>query len=179
MDLPQVHVECEYNPTILDLEGASNLVVGRYDSLEFAFLARAPGYMELAVRAEPTRLSGDNGSSSIAAGVVEKFSWVDWPRILAIRVPVKVSQNPWRVFVTLLAIGMGLLAYLFSEKFAKFVVATVPSLSGSPVKEGIQVAGLYVLFLALGEYVERFVKARDAVLKVGQGSGGQSASVSV
>jgi len=31
---PQVHVECEYNPSILDLEGASNLVVGRYDALE-------------------------------------------------------------------------------------------------------------------------------------------------
>ncbi len=179
--LPQVRVECEYNPTILDLEGASNLVVGRYDALEFGFFARAPGYMELAIRAEP--IPADSGQieglSPLAGGVPENSSWTEWPRILALRVPVKVAHNGWRVSVTLLAVAVGLLAYLFSENLAVSVVVIVPRLAGSPLKEGIQVAGLYVLFLALGEYVERFVKARDAVLKVGQSGGDESGSVSV
>ena len=92
-----------------------------------------------------------------------------WPAVLAIRIPLKVSHNKWRVLGTAIVGMAGIAAYLFSDGLAKRLGSILPGSVALPAKQAIQVIGLYLLLLSWGGYVEKFIKARNEVVKV-QGS---------
>lgn len=167
--LPTVRVQCEFDPNVLDLEGASGLVVGRYDALEFTFVARTPGYIEMAVRAEPLRKDTVAQSQTPPASrlTASGSRWMNWPTILAVRIPLKVSYNKWRIALAL-ACGLGgIAAYLFSGSISARLTGSFALLMGVPIKEASQVIGLYVLLISWGSYVDRFLRVRKEVMGVG------------
>src|SRR5262249_26571971 len=56
----------QFRSDVLHLEGASNLVVGRYDTLEFTLLGNKPGYTELAITVSPLKQrEQDRGSAPV------------------------------------------------------------------------------------------------------------------
>lgn len=168
---------------LVSLEGSSNLVVGKYDVLEFTCMARKPGYGELAIRvaapsqprpgtrASPTAKGAraqsgrrDTGGDSPASAVMEpeemsrqKPSAISpngepWPYIYAARLPIHVTHN-WRRLLVLLSVGaLGIVLYVWSPDIPLLV-------SGLRVpRQVVQLVGLVMMFVALGEYLERFVK---------------------
>lgn len=107
-----VKVRCEHNADRLSLEGASDLVVGRYDVIEFTFSATASGYSEIALRAEPLPSASDSSSDSADSGS-DMPKWANWPTIFVARIPVVVRRRPLRFLLALLAGATGLTLYLF------------------------------------------------------------------
>jgi hypothetical protein len=105
-----IRVRCEYDKTRLLLEGASDLVVGRYDVIEFRFSAVRSGYSEVALRAEAEerreRVGTDNPTPVLPA-------WTAWPSIFAARVPVIVQPRALPLVLAALVSVVGAAVYLF------------------------------------------------------------------
>jgi hypothetical protein len=112
VDQAPVKVHCEHNADRLALEGASDLVVGRYDVIEFTFSAFASGYSEIALRAEPLTSAGDASPESAELGS-DLPKWANWPSIFVARIPVVVRRRPLRFLLALLAGMAGFGLYLF------------------------------------------------------------------
>jgi hypothetical protein len=152
---PAAKVTANVSPEVLTLEGASNLVVGKYDVLEFAFAARKPGYSELAIRLEPLPLQAQAGSGEVETGASSTSMMPGrdgWPVVYSARVPVQVCHNRWRLGAVALVGVLGLSLYLWHEpvKVLGLRIASPGALGG--------LAGLLMLFTALGEYLQRFAK---------------------
>jgi hypothetical protein len=124
------------NAELVRLEGAANLVIGKYDVLQFTFEARRPGVGELGLRVDP-----------------EVPGTSPWPEVLTARVPLQVVHNLWKVAGFLVAacaglgciLGAGLLVQLFH-------------ITSADAPFGIRAVGLLVLSLAIGSYLDRFAK---------------------
>lgn len=139
---------------LLSLEGASNLVVGKYDVLEFACMARTPGYGELAIRVEAPREDGQ--AASQPGDVRQPTSGINpsepWPFFYVARVPICVRQSRLRLAL-LATVGVaGIALYLWAPAIPLGVL-------GLRLPGGLaQLAGIAMMFAALGEYLQRFVK---------------------
>jgi hypothetical protein len=166
---PGIPANVAVAPERLSLEGSSNLIVGKYDVLEFSCLAGRPGFGELAIRAEPTEgtptvgtkakdAKGDGANAASGAPSVEgghvggspdtRDTSRPWPYVFAARVPIRVTHSLRRIGLTGVVGAVGLYLYFWTPS---------PSLANAvPIKAGAQLAGLLMMFTALGEYLHRF-----------------------
>lgn len=153
---PAATVTVNVLPEVLALEGASNLVVGKYDVLEFAFAARKPGYSELAIRLEPMSPHNQGAGSGPADAGASEPSVLPrrdgWPVVYSARVPIQVCHNWWRLGRLALVGAIGFCLYIWHQPVTVFGWQIK-----SPGALG-EVAGLLMLFTALGEYLQRFAK---------------------
>lgn len=166
-----VSINCEFNRTHLALEGSSNLVVGRYDVIEFTFSCLQPGYSEVALRAEPLREAGNavakvqtDWEGRLAAS--SAAPWDTWPAVFVARVPVVVYAKPSRILLPAFALTVGMASYLglapiLGEKF------------GDKWRGFAELAGLAVLYFGYGAIVdrlERLFKLSGGLRRLGGGS---------
>jgi hypothetical protein len=156
---------------LLSLEGASNLVVGKYDVLEFACMARRPGYGELAIRVEPPKtetpgtspLGKPNDVSSPPPRPADP-----WPYFYVARVPIHVRHNRLRLTLLLVVGALGIGLYLWGPAVPLLIAGlSVP-------REVGQLAGLVMMFTALGEYLQRFVRFSSGLKDLPLGGGLQA-----
>lgn len=150
-----------FRPQILQLEGSSNLVVGRYDTLEFSFVGERPGYTEVALRVEPCPgnviVPEEDGAVRATLPVSTllpepgfpggESKEQPWPALFAARIPVHVRHN-WMRVASVAAVGLVGLGLFLNGK----------SLAADPYGPAIQLVGLFLASTAIGEYLERFVK---------------------
>jgi hypothetical protein len=165
----------EFRTDVLELEGASNLVVGRYDVIEITFKALRPGYTELAIRAEPVEAAKQSSSEKIAAELaqipkvpektpqeamptprtnaktIEKNT--DWPEIFSVRVPIRVRNKVRRVVAAGIVAGAGCLVYGIAPTYFP---------NDSAIIRGF---ALLLTYPILGEYLGRFVKYGESMGK--------------
>ena len=177
-DYQPVRVNCTVNQDSLLLEGASNLVVGRYDVLELTFLARRHGYSELTLRAEPlitesetpdrgkvdqrvdpvpqpaTAKDGGTAPEYQASAAGKPPQQVPWPAIYAVRVPIHVRHNLGRLLLLSLIGIAGIGLFHLSGPL------------GSPYSQAAQLIGLSMVLLTIGDYLERFVKVREGANQI-------------
>ena len=167
LTIPGLPVECDFNDAYLGLEGSRNLIVGRYDVLEYTFVGLRPGYTELAIRVEGLRKEeqglrpsekkpsdGEPGGcdkNQSTAGAVQQgaaTSQHDWPVIYAARVPIVVKHRLRRI-IGMGAIGLlGLLIYFgLADRFQDGAYA-----------DFLKPVGIFLAFVAAGDYLERFLK---------------------
>jgi hypothetical protein len=160
LTLPLVDVGCKFDQTHLELEGSSNLVVGRYDVMEFTFSTRQPGYSEIALCAKPLKsadISMVNGEQKTGH---QQYAWLSWPNIFVARVPVFVKTKLLKVLISALGILMGLILYLY----------VAPDLTGR-WKSAIDLAGLTLLAISykpIASYVEEVLKLKTSLGKLWQ-----------
>lgn len=165
-----VLINCEYDKTQFALEGSSNLVVGRYDVIEFTFSCLQSGYSEMALRAQPQhdwsgRVSSADRTPGCSGRAVPESPdakqsevsgeavapWDGWPAIFVARVPVIVKPKTVRTVLAALAMIVGLGLYLA-------VAPYVGPLFGEKWKSAAELAGLAALFFGYGRIVERLEK---------------------
>jgi hypothetical protein len=137
-------IKPEFRVEVMQLEGASDMVVGRYDVIELTFKALRPGYTELAIRAEPI---------AVAKPKDEAEEVLDWPSIFSVRVPVRVRNKISRVVAAGFVAAIGVLIYGLGPVY----YPQYPELS-----KGI---GLLLTFPILGEYLGRFVNYGESMRK--------------
>ena len=155
---PRVRLKCQFQEAHLALEGASDLVVGRYDVVEFTFSARQPGYSEVGLSAD--RVDMDDKKQVIkeddpeaATGPSESPAWADWPTIFAARVPVVVKLKPWKFIGVTIASAVGLSLYIW---LAPEIGSTHPAW-----QRPLELVGIAILFFGwsrLRGHVDRFLK---------------------
>lgn len=163
--LPNVEVNCEPNGDSLALEGASNIVVGRYDVLEFSLVAQKPGLCEVSISASPSNfaISQENNqkANAEAEGDDSKAKhteeWATWPSIFVARLKIKVIRSKKRMCVIGLMGLIGISAYYFG-----------PNIASGSAKEGIQLFGLFLALTAFGEFTKSMVKMREHITKISQ-----------
>jgi hypothetical protein len=155
--IPQtVRVTSEFNQELLRLEGAADLVVGKYDILEFTYSALRTGEGEFAMRAE---LDGTRMQPYDAP--VRQAGPEAWPVIYSARVPIAVTRN-WSRLALVAVIGL----------IGVFVFFATPSLANDQLpnwaKEILRSFGLLVALGALGSYLETFAKLRNYMKSFGE-----------
>lgn len=159
---PRIEVKCDFNAEQLALEGSSNLVVGRYDVVEFTFSALQPGYSELSLRAKP-RETEQAGEISVAAGIDAQPdgptpAWTDWPAIFVARVPLLVKPRARRLLAPGISLAVGLALYL----------RVVPALEPRPGRlvEVLSLGFLLFGYGGFGRYLERLFKLSAGMEKL-------------
>lgn len=170
---PRIRINCDFDKTLLALEGASNLVVGRYDVIEHTFFAQRTGFGELSLRADSldkpiaanttAATNGDetNKSTEMAsppAAESPRWAWSDWPAIFVARVPIAVKMKGRRLLVGIVALAIGVTFYVW---VAPQVVDTW--------RRFVELFALSWIFLAarqFAEQVERFFKLEGATQKL-------------
>jgi hypothetical protein len=152
-DLPVFRANPVLAGSLLRLEGAANLVVGKYDVLEFTVEASRAGIGELGLRVESEKPDGKT-----------------WPQVLAARVPVQVVASAWKTAEIYLLglIGIGLL--VFADQLLGLFTSTPGNLA-----LGIRGLGLMLLPLAISKQFDRFAKFTSNFQKI---SGLQGTNVS-
>lgn len=163
---PRVRLNCEFQQELLALEGASNLIVGRYDVVEFTFTSRQSGYSEVGLRAdnldkeEQTKQSDITRQSSMRS-IDPPPAWADWPTIFAARVPVVVKPKPRKFVIAALACAVGLGLYIF--------VAPKIGPEHQEWRSSLQVVALGILYFgyqAFAEHLDRFLKLSRGLNKI-------------
>ncbi len=164
-----LEVDCDIDGVGLVLHGASNLVVGRYDVIEFSFATATPGIGEMSMRTSRLKVVERKkpGPTGAAAAVSEGDSSeprpepgdVDgtdartpeagelpaWPVLYPLRVPIKVRRNRGKIALGALALLAG--AVLFSaESFASTLNFAVPPFLSALA----QLAGLALMSVSFG-----------------------------
>jgi hypothetical protein len=178
---PAFRVDCELANVGLALEGASNLVVGRYDVLEYTLVGEHPGYGEILVRAEALEATADPQTATDAAppadagegdsteedkdrepslqhpkqGTTSPATPVgrQWPSVYRVRIPVSVALPLWKFIGLGALVPVGLSIYLW---FA-------PTCT-SPLKEFAQIVGL-LLLTPFARHIEKVFKLREGMKK--------------
>jgi hypothetical protein len=165
---PRVRLDCEFQKAHLALEGASNLVVGRYDVVEFTFSAQQPGYSEVGLRADSLdqddkkddTKNGEPATSNESA----RPPWADWPTIFAARVPVVVRPKPRRFITAAFAMVIGLGLYIWvSPKIGP---------EHPEWRNAFEVGALAIMFFGyrtFAEHLERFLKLAGGLHKLRSG----------
>lgn len=154
--LVAARVVTEFDKNIVRLEGSSNLVLGRYDVLEFPFLGLHPGYSELAIQTDLETGVDDKKTKKETTqdpSATVETQLKSWPTIFTARVPVSVRHN-WRRVGGVIAAGIiGIGLYIFGPRIAP------------DQEEVLQLIGLSLAFFSIGEHLERFAKLRENVGK--------------
>jgi hypothetical protein len=167
VDQRPVLINCEFDRSQFALEGSSNLVVGRYDVIEFTFSCLQPGYSEMALRAEPLRDRSDRQpcaaadpkttpaiDATVTGGgradrvVAAAAPWDTWPAVFVSRVPVVVTAKAARTVLPALSLAAGLLLYLF-------LAPRIGAKYGDKWKGISELAALGILYFGYGTIIER------------------------
>lgn len=157
---PPVRVGCQFNPMHLELEGSSDLVVGRYDVMEFTFSALQPGYSEVALNAEPLhvddprsiRVGGDQAKQQTSE---EARAWAGWPSIFVARIPVVVKVKARQIIFPVLAVFAGIGLYVY----------VAPRMTGE-LKSVVELSGLGILAVfsrPILAYLDDLLKLKGAI----------------
>lgn len=150
-ELERARVICKHDSSHLELEGHSNVVSGRYDVIEFAFSAKGSGYSEVGISAEPARpQEGTRGP--------------DWEAVLAARVPVRVQRSLLRVSFQWATGIFGAVAFVYGPQFLAWAGLGVGL-------EPVRFIGAYLMVVGFGDHLERYLKTREAMPKLGPGQG--------
>ncbi len=166
--VPGATVTATVAQDLIFLEGASNVIVGKYDVLEFACVARRPGYGEVAIRVDPPADEAPSGSpldrwNSISAS--GGTAGAPWPFFYAARVPIHVRHNRCRVML------LGIIGVLGIGLYVWGPAVQLPVVGLKVPREIAQLAGLVTMFTALGEYLQRFVKFSSGLKDLPLGGG--------
>lgn len=132
----ETRVVCTADPAKVTLEGQSDLVLGKYDVLEYAIRAEAPGYSELSLKIES---EGGAGSSR-------------WPQLYAVRVPIEVRRSGWKTA------GIFVLGLIGLVLFVLPVTPVAAPWFGGGVTALTQLVGLALLFTAYGGFLSGYVR---------------------
>jgi hypothetical protein len=183
VDQRPVLINCEFDKSQFALEGSSNLVVGRYDVIEFTFSCLQPGYSEMALRAEPFRendhrpcanavsritpaaATAPAGGGPAGPVVAAAAPWDTWPAVFVSRVPVVVTARPARTLLPFLSLAAGLVLYLF-------LAPRIGAKYGEKWKGISELAALGILYFGYGtiiQHLERLFKLSRGVRKLGGG----------
>jgi hypothetical protein len=164
---PQVKVRCEHDSDCFALEGASDLVVGKYDVIEFTFSATHAGYSVIALRAEPD-LSAEDAVPGDGTSESKLPNWASWPSVFVARIPVVVRPRPLKVVLPLLAGLAGLCLYLLiAPKIADGSVRALAELFG---------LGLIVVFAGgLNDFLGGIFDMKSSLKKLRGGAGSWNA----
>lgn len=137
---PRVHrVLCDTDPGTVALEGKSDLVLGKYDVLDFAIRAEAPGYSEMTLEVESASPTPDNGDRQ-------------WPRLYSLRVPVQVGRD-WLRTISMVVLALsGLALYAFP------ITPMAPAWFDDGLTTMAQLIGLGCLFAAYGGFLSGYVR---------------------
>lgn len=138
-------VVCQVDRDALHLEGQSDLVVGKYDILEYTIKARTRGYSELTLGVEESHLDvPGHGEGS--------KKWHEpWPQLYSVRVPVRVRHNRARLFINAASAISGLALFLAPELE---IVSTLFTPSRAALS---QLVGLALLFASYGSVLSGYV----------------------
>jgi hypothetical protein len=164
VEQPRVEVHCDFNSAQLELEGASDLVVGRYDVIEFTFSARQSGYSEIALKATPL----SDTKSSLQGNAPDAPPWTDWPAIFVARVPIVVRRRARRFVLPTLSLLVGATIYLF----------VAPGIDGEQVKGVVQLVGLGLImagYQGFSDLLEGIFKLSAGIKKLRGGPSSWSA----
>jgi len=183
-----MRVNSHVDPAILSLEGAADLVLGRYDILEYTFVGNKAGYAELGIAAEPIEPIGestDDTNDAPANSVLRRMAaslgwrigqtratpqkketdqWKKWPAIYLARIPIKMRISIPRAMLTLLLALSGLALYLGAPQL-------FPTKAGEPpntIASGLQALGLLIAFICVSGITEKLIKVREHVIKLGE-----------
>jgi len=186
-----MRVNSHVDPSILSLEGAADLVLGRYDILEYTFLGNKAGYAELGIAAEPIEPIGEKTEpdaqpepTGFLGRLVASFGWCiernlvipkqqakptdqwkTWPAIYLARIPIKMRASIPRALLTfLLAIG-GIALYLGAPRLFPTTKAGEPL---NTIASGLQALGLLIAFICVSGITEKLIKVREHVIKLGE-----------
>jgi hypothetical protein len=185
VDQRPVLINCEFDKSQFALEGSSNLVVGRYDVIEFTFTCLQPGYSEMALRAEPLRESDQrcaNPPPKTAAAddtvatvggragpvVAAAAPWDTWPAVFVSRVPVVVTAKAARTLLPFLSLAVGLVLYLF-------LAPRIGAKYGEKWKGISELAALGILYFGYGTIIEHLERLFKLSRGLRQLSGGPAA----
>jgi hypothetical protein len=187
-----MRVNSHVDPAILSLEGAADLVLGRYDVLEYTFLGNKAGYTELGIAAEPIEPIGESEEASERAeeptGIVGRVAalvgwrieplrapekrpstatdqWKTWPAIYLARIPIKMRASIPRALLTLLLAISGIALYLGAPRLFPPAKAGEPP---STIASGLQALGLLIAFICVSGITEKLIKVREHVIKLGE-----------
>lgn len=169
---PRVRIGCEFQKPHLTLEGASDLIVGRYDVVEFTFSAQQSGYSEVGLRADSVRpdekkeTRSENDLESHASPIALP-AWADWPTIFAARVPVVVRPKPRKFIMAAFLFVFGLSVYIW--------VAPQIGPDHPTWQRLVEVGGISIALLGwrpFAEHLERFLKLSGGLDKIRGGSKG-------
>jgi hypothetical protein len=165
---PQVRIKCDFNDSQLQLEGAFDLVVGRYDVIEFTFLAAQRGYSEIALRAEPTadaqvRVASREGPGGDANGGSQESvaPWASWPSVFVARVPIAVKYRAREYVLPVISSLAG--AYLYLS------VAPTVNANLKPITELAGLGLLLIGFRGLTDVLEGLFKLGASLKKLKTG----------
>lgn len=167
---PRVRLNCDFQQAHLALEGASNLVVGRYDIVEFTFLAQQPGYSEVCIRSECLDKNNEkqeenkNDKEKVERNHSAMPAGTDWPTIFAARVPIVVKTKSRRFITAALTSAIGIILYI--------IVAPQFDSKWQNAVEIVALAFLYFGYSTFSEHVERFLKLRGGMNKLRSGDKG-------
>lgn len=153
---PTYRVVCSTDPSTVALEGQSDLVLGKYDVLEYAIQAQSPGYSEVSLKVEASDAGGASPEGS------------RWPELYAMRVPVQVKRDKWRMAGLFVAGLVGLLLYVIP------LTPIAPDWVTDRITVLAQLLGLALLFGAYGEVLSGYARfaSQAGRLTPGPGSGG-------
>ena len=142
---------CEVDEKTVHLEGKSDLVLGKYDVLEYSLRAIMPGYGELLLRADAIapHAAGAGGSSPPED--------VPWPQVYAVRVPVRVRRRWTRVFGALTLAVVGAMLLLAPSVVPVWFPTLEPHLTDA-VRTVLQLFGTLFIFVAYGSFLSGYVK---------------------
>lgn len=165
---PPVKVRCEHDPDCFALEGASDLVVGKYDVIEFTFSATQAGYSVIALRAEPD-MSAENASASHGTSESGLPNWASWPSVFVARIPVFVRPRLLKFVLPLLAGLAGLSLYLFiAPEIADKNLRALAQLFG---------LGLVVVFVrGLNDFLGGIFELKSSLKRLTGGAGSWNAN---
>lgn len=161
-----IRIHCEFNQALFALEGSSDLVVGRYDVLEFTFACEQNGYSEMALKSEVGAGSVSDpppiGHPSTTGSEAPASLATSWPAIFVARVPVEV-RGTWInvLWSALCAVGGGALYLLVA-----------PDAPNETLRGALELSAIALLY-AGGRHVvdalQRFFELNRGMRKLGGG----------
>lgn len=180
VDRQPVRIDCEFDASHFKLEGSSNIVVGRYDVIEFTFACAQPGYSEMALRAEPESrrqeaVGRDDGRDSFDVGssiaIDAETPWDKWPTMFVARVPVVVRPAKRRAAIAVISLIIGLSLYLYA---APLIEESFGGKLGESLKALCELCALAVLYFGFARFIDGLdglFNLGDRVRKLTGGSG--------
>jgi hypothetical protein len=169
---PRYRVHCDTNPESLRIVGRSDLVVGRYDVLEFAVIAGHRGYSELLLRVEPLAHEPTPHETDS-----EKDDSPNGSIVYTARVPITIRTDWWKLTRKVATTLVGVAIYVGSAAVHRFLANLGEKLYGTApadflfVERGIQLIGLALVLVGFGEFLERAIGTHE---KLGGITGGTS-----
>ena len=141
-----VEVSCTVRADLVRLDGASDVVVGPYDVLEYEISAVSTGVGEIHLRAQPPPCDDSPAPDGSDA-------WRSWPMIFAARVPIRVVRDIRRAAAHGFSGIAGSVLYAASDELT----------AGPPVSKALELVGLALMWYAAASFLGAAGAARRAL----------------